>query len=283
MKKSITVNCYTCGKDFEKAGNQYRHIIKVNPEAVFYCSRHCYHSNRRPCLPKQDKVIKKCSFCTREISVYTSQIKVTGDFHFCDTVCWSLLRKEQESKEAKIELKCVKCGINFIRIKRKVSKCKNYYCSRNCSNHKHQANRFVRTRPLPIHKIGRKTKRRSYLEYYIESKIKKIFPSIKYHTNNRFEGFELDFYFPDLLLAVEINGPFHYFPIFGIEGFQNVQKRDLLRIELCSSHHVDLRIIPVKEATQSNRKKEFYWLKFERIILGKLQEKITLNDYRGFH
>lgn len=61
------------------------------------------------------------------------------------------------------------------------------------------------------------------------------------------------------------------------------KKRDLLRIELCSSHHVDLRIIPVKEATQSNRKKEFYWLKFERIILGKLQEKITLNEHRGFH
>lgn len=284
MKKSlVTVKCYTCEKDFEKLGTQYRHAIKVNPEAVFYCSRHCYHSNRRPCLPKQEKVEKKCSFCTRQISVYASQIKVTGDFHFCDTICWSLLRKEQAEKESKIELQCKKCGITFMKHKCRIFPGKNHYCSRACSDYKYQVNRFVRTRPLPIHKIGRKNKRRSYLEYYIEDMIKQIFPTMKYYTNKRFDGFELDFYFPDLLLAVEINGPFHYFPIFGNDALSYVQRRDLRRIESCSSHHVDLRIIPVKESTQSIRKKEFYWLKFERIILGKLQEKIILNEHRGFH
>jgi hypothetical protein len=44
---------------------------------------------------------------------------------------------------------------------------------------------------------------------------------------------ELDVYIPSISCGIEVNGPFHYYPIFGREQLLNQQRCDQRRRELC--------------------------------------------------
>jgi hypothetical protein len=287
MKKSVTVKCYACRQDFEKSKGKYNEAFKLNPNPVFYCGRKCFHSRRREYQPQADKIKVECGYCKTAIFKYASQIRVTDDLHFCNSTCTGLFKKGKLRTE-RVSLICKKCGLSFLRRisvvnwRKGQSRYTNDYCSRKCSDKKL---RVCKPQLKLLYKIANKTfkgNNRSELERFFELQMKLLFPNLKFIANGRYEKFELDFYFPDLLLAIEINGIRHYKPINGQKLLKRVQTRDLLRIELCSSHHVDLRIIPVMGKSSSKQQRINYWKKFQDIILGKLEEKIILNPHRGF-
>ena len=287
MSKSlVTVKCYTCEKDFEKTQGKYNEALKINPNPVFYCCRTCFHSKRRPYQAPVAKVKVECSQCKNIILKYASQIRVSNNLHFCNAVCNGLFNTGKQIAE-RIELTCTKCKKLFYRRKGLIELLKTYrsnknpYCSRKCSDNRYQKNRFLR-KYQPLAKYKLKSRGKSYLEYFLEEKLRIDFPDLKFISNGRYKDFELDFYFPDLLLAIEINGIFHYKPIHGDKILFRIQERDVLRKQICINHHVDLQIIPVLESTTAKTIKEKYWDIFQNIILNRFHDRIELDPSKGF-
>lgn len=134
-----------------------------------------------------------------------------------------------------IETACEKCG-KPIKVRKgdyNKSKTKHFFCSRSCAliyNNTHKNCGVTRSK----------------LEIYIESKLKEIYPELEILYNDRETvGAELDIFIPQLKLAFELNGIFHYEPIFGIEKLNEHQKVDKRKFLLCQKNNISLCVIDV--------------------------------------
>ena len=93
--------------------------------------------------------------------------------------------------------------------------------------------------------------RRSKLELYIEEVLSKQFSSEEVLFNDKNTiGSELDIYFPKLKLAFELNGPFHYRPIYGEEKFNRIKKMDEQKKSLCKAKGIELVSIDTQNQLQ---------------------------------
>jgi len=63
-------------------------------------------------------------------------------------------------------------------------------------------------------------------------------------------GSELDIYVPDLKLAIEIQGIFHYQPVFGIKKFENIQRNDVEKRKKCEEFGIKLVEIDTRDQQQ---------------------------------
>lgn len=70
---------------------------------------------------------------------------------------------------------------------------------------------------------------------------------MKFICNDRklLKGLELDFYFPDLKLAFELNGITHYEPIYGIDRLKRSQDSDKRKMSFCYELGIELAIIDI--------------------------------------
>ena len=65
--------------------------------------------------------------------------------------------------------------------------------------------------------------RRSKLECFIEKKLSELYPDLTIHYNQKDTiNSELDIYIPSFKLAFELNGIFHYEPIYGEEKLNQI-------------------------------------------------------------
>jgi len=95
---------------------------------------------------------------------------------------------------------------------------------------------------------------RSKAEIYLECKLKEEFPKLiilfnsrKILNNNR----ELDVYIPEIKLAIEWNGIYHYKDIRTKEFLIETKEKDLDKIKQCKELNIELYI--VKDLTSSNK------------------------------
>lgn len=86
--------------------------------------------------------------------------------------------------------------------------------------------------------------RRSKLEGWLEEKLRELYPELDIHCNrtDAIQG-ELDFYFPGLKLAFELNGIFHYEPIYGTERLGKTQSNDARKFAACTERGIELCIL----------------------------------------
>lgn len=283
MKNQIIVECFTCKTQFGKSPRTYRWNKKINPDCIFYCSRKCFHSNRRKSNKPEQDISVTCNYCSKSFLKYASQQRVTNNcLNFCNSICTAKYREEHVEKQ---ELFCELCGTSFLRTLSRIkrySRLPNYnrhYCSRTCARKSNGLGRFT---CLPQQIRKRRTRSRSLLELFIEKQIQLEFPNLPLICCGKYKLFELDFYFPSLLLAIEINGPTHYSPIYGNKVLTNVQNRDLLRSELCKSRNVKLEIIPVMSDTRPITKRNNYWNTIKDIIFLRISENIEIKSEDGF-
>lgn len=86
--------------------------------------------------------------------------------------------------------------------------------------------------------------RRSKLEIYLEEQLTILYPNLQIDYNKKDAiGSELDIYIPSLNLAFELNGIFHYEPIFGINKLNQTQINDQNKFKSCIENKIDLCII----------------------------------------
>lgn len=90
--------------------------------------------------------------------------------------------------------------------------------------------------------------RRSKFEIFVEEKLKHDFPQLTIFFNDKTAiNSELDIYIPQLHLAFELNGIFHYEPIFSHNKLIQIQNNDQQKIIQAYKANIELVIIDVSQ------------------------------------
>ena len=81
---------------------------------------------------------------------------------------------------------------------------------------------------------------------WLEQQLSLLYPSLEFHFNRKDAiKAELDIYIPSLKLAFELNGIFHYEPIFGPEQLTKIQNIDQRKYQACIEHNIELCLVDV--------------------------------------
>ena len=106
------------------------------------------------------------------------------------------------------------------------------------------------------------------MESYLEQQLKLNFPQLKFACNTRKPiGSELDFYFSELKLAIEINGFLHYKPIYGTEKLKRIQEIDREKAYKCDQLRIELYVIDVSLEPHLNLDiKEKHWKTVKELV-----------------
>ena len=103
---------------------------------------------------------------------------------------------------------------------------------------------------------------------FLEHHLRAEFPNLNLRCNTSDPvGIELDFYFPDLQLAIELNGIVHYEPIYGREKLERVQNIDRLKAARCLEAGISLFIIDVsREPYLTHNIKDRHWTTVKELV-----------------
>lgn len=137
-----------------------------------------------------------------------------GTGKYCSQTCARHARRTSQ------EVLCVNCKTLFRKQGVELKRTSNHFCSRSCSAQFNNCHK----------KLG--ASRRSKAEDYLSSLIRHDFPLLKIIQNDRAllpSGLEVDIVIPHLKLAIELNGPVHYFPLFGDEKLVKIRAADILK------------------------------------------------------
>lgn len=184
--------------------------------------------NIKKSLPTQEWWIKNASI--QKFASYSTVCRHFGS--------WNMALKETFNKinldmNPSVEIKCDNCPVLFLRQPSQIKKSSNNFCSLSCTAS--YCNR---------HKTHGSS--RSKLEVWLEDQLNILYTDLEIHFNRKDAiGSELDIYFPSLKLAIELNGIFHYEPIFGKEKLERIQENDQNKFQACQSHGISLCIIDI--------------------------------------
>lgn len=93
--------------------------------------------------------------------------------------------------------------------------------------------------------------RRSKLEIWLEEQLALKYPTLFIaYSDKQTINSELDIYIPTLNLAFELNGIFHYEPIYGKDTLNKIQNNDSRKFQACLENNIELCIID----TQAQKK-----------------------------
>lgn len=153
--------------------------------------------------------------------------------HYCSEDC--RLKARGFVKSPIID--CRLCGKPVKKSNGDIKKTKNSFCSSSCACKYNNAHKTYGTR-------------RSKLEAWLEIKLIELFPQLEIHFNRKDAIFsELDFYIPSLKLAFELNGIFHYEPIYGVDKLCQIQNNDNRKFQACLEKGIELCIIDSSKLT----------------------------------
>ena len=168
----------------------------------------------------------KCERCGKTFSkskLYYQRIKnKIGKLSFCSKSCGRGNPPQS--------VKCKQCGKEFLKPHSKIKSSSNHFCSQSCST---------------THQNAHKTTgyRRSKLEIYLEEQLGLLYIfEIKYNSKTEINS-ELDIYIPNLRLAFELNGIFHYEPIYVEDKLSKIQNNDSRKFQACIENNISLCII----------------------------------------
>lgn len=181
-----------------------------------FCSRKCFCVNRT----KLNRKTIFCAICNKPLFLKKSQIK---PHNFCSKKCQYEYHKGRHLHT----FICFWCG-NTFENKYKKTKQEHRFCSTSCA---------VRYK----HSVNHKGDTRSKLELWLEGKLNETYPTLEIHYNRKDAiNAELDIYIPSLQLAFELNGIFHYEPIFGVDKLTRTQNNDNRKYQACLERNIEL-------------------------------------------
>lgn len=175
----------------------------------------------------------RCGYCKETFLITKTEAKrsILGKRRniFCSRQC----RGKSQSLQSVVS--CDNCKRSFEKKQAEIRRSPKNFCSRSCSAVYNNTHKTHGTR-------------RSKFETYLENKLKTSFPDLEIHFNKKCAiKSELDIYIPSLKLAFEINGIFHYKPIYGESKLQSIKNNDILKKKVCKDQKIDLKIVDISE------------------------------------
>ena len=227
-RRNYKVQCVVCNSIFEKvSAEQKRHPVHC-------CSVICRnkYNDRRE--------LRKCDECGGKVFRPPSVLK-NRDNIFCSIKCHDAYQNQ------KTEVECVKCGKKVWKSPSAMLE-RHYFCSRECFS------------------------KYSFAESFVETEFEKLVKPLvlSYVRNDRSVldgcakhggGLELDFYFPDIKFAVEVNGCCHYNPIYGEDVLAGQKVRDKKKRRKCRELGIILRVVKPGDC-----KYKTYMPRYKRVI-----------------
>ena len=181
-------------------------------------------------MAKQIQLI--CEQCgkpfQRKTSVYHRCVK-NYKKSFCSKQCAG------KYKTVIVATSCTQCNKAIRKIAGNATLHKNksghFFCNHSCATIYNNAHRKTGTRV-------------SKLEKCLQEKLPLKYPELKFIFNGKEAiNSELDIYIPSLKFAIELNGIFHYEPIYGKEKLAQIQNNDNRKFQACIERGISLASI----------------------------------------
>lgn len=182
---------------------------------------------------------------------------------------------------------CLQCGKQKEKATYKLNKHPRSFCSRSCRTRYLNLAKGINTQTVNCLQCNREFKKRtsdirrsprhfccqscvgrytqlhrtwgnnvSLLEKFIQGKLKELYPRLDFIFNGKTViNSELDIYIPSLKLAFELNGPFHYEPIFGQDKLIKTQNNDNRKMLACAEHQISLCVLNTASTNHSFHEK----------------------------
>ena len=204
----------------------------------------------------------KCEHCGEIFPCIKKQITFErkhkkGIYRYCSRIC------QAKGGLKSFNLKCDYCGKIITKKKSDLEKSKHHFCNSQCAakyNNTHRTYGFSRSK----------------LEIYLEKKLKELYSNLDFKFNDRITiGSELDILIPSLNLAFELNGIFHYEPIYGEETYNKIKIRDKNKFQMCLEHKISLCIIDTSSQKYFNERSS---QKFLNIIKEIIDENLSIKN-----
>jgi hypothetical protein len=222
-------------------------------------------------LKGKDIVPVNCDYCNTEYLKTKRQIMDCKAFLFSKDVLkwnWNENTKDfctrkclSDNNRTGITKNCTMCNKEIYVKASLLKKNINRFCSSTCSA---TYNNTHKTRGT----------RRSKLEIWLEEQLILKYPDLNIHFNRKDAiNSELDFYIPSLNIAFELNGIFHYEPIYGPNQLQKIQNNDKRKFQACVEKGIELCII---DTSQQKYFKIETSQKFFNIIIEIIEHKLRL-------
>lgn len=279
-KKRPIKHCKLCSKELTKRGTQfcnrscaatYNNTGKIKNVTGKSGDR---KNENKKCRKIEKEIVSKemasfkCYHCGTEKVVTKTKMaqKSKNKRNFCSEKCY---HENLRINHIKDKISCGMCGAEITSsrsLKKKLPKCGKYFCDKSCRMKYY--NKF--------HSIA-KTKNKSRPEELFVELIQTEFPQLRVLRNNREilkSGLELDIFFPEISLAIEINGPVHYLPIFGEERLNLVSSKDSRKMAEAYASGIELIVIDVSTwcslKTQQGKSKEIFSETIKPILAAKI-------------
>jgi hypothetical protein len=222
-----------------------------------------YTKNEFESAKNNTKLSLICEYCNNEFYVTkktiidAQRLSQKKQAKYCSCDCANLALKKTKT------VVCINCNIKFEKQQHRVIK--NNFCSHSCAATYNNTHKKYGTR-------------KSKLESWLEIKLVELYPDLEIKFNKKDTiNSELDIYIPSLKLAFELNGIYHYEPIYGKEKLQQIQNNDERKFQACLEQGIELCII---DTSQQKYFKEKTSRKYLNIIVRVLNSQLSLKDMR---
>lgn len=219
---------------------------------ALYTKEEYQNTKSREYLPLQCKKCLKTFYRSKHsiTSYLNPNRKENGDF--CCQLC------NMRFRYPAIIVECNECDIKFQKASSEIRKTKHNFCSCRCAG---------------IYNSKHKTKgiKRSKVEKWIFEQLQHHYSELTILQNDRTTIHdELDIFITQLKLAFEINGIFHYKPIYGEEHLKHQKDIDIRKMKKCFQKGIKLFTIDIGQQL-------IFTPESSQIFLEKIKKQINLH------
>lgn len=151
---------------------------------------------------------------------------------------------------------CLQCKRPFKKRPSQIEKSPNHFCGHHC------AATYQNTHKTTGTKVSK-------LEQWLQARLVSLYPDIEFHFNRKDAiDSELDIYLPHLRLAFELNGIFHYEPIYGPDKLASIQGNDHRKFQACIEKKIELCLIDVSRMKNFKEARASQFLGIIRDVVG---------------
>jgi hypothetical protein len=185
-------------------------------------------------VKSSEKLPLRCLHCRKvfylQAKFIRSDLKLYPDgCKYCSKACCNA------HHIVEVSMPCGYCGKTVVRDRNQAKRSKSgfIFCNSSCAVKYNNAHKTTGTR-------------RSKFEKWIEEQLTARYPDMPviYNSKETIQS-ELDIYIPSINLAIELNGIFHYEPIYGAEKLASIQTNDDRKFQACFEKGIELLIIDI--------------------------------------